>query len=83
MNLWDEDVYGASFSEWDANDDQQLTYQEFSRGSYDTWDDNDDDNLGRDEFESPFARTYQGWDRNDDNRLDQTEMDRGMDVVRR
>lgn len=66
------------FEDWDADNDNMLSQNEFGFGEtewFDTWDVNDDQMLNEDEY---YGGTYETWDTNDDSLLDEDEYYGGL-----
>lgn len=71
----------GTFDEWDANDDDKVSRDEFERGLadkeiFDNLDADDDDNLSRDEFDGWILMS---WDADQDNEITKKEFQRGTE----
>ncbi|MEX1081569.1 MAG: hypothetical protein WD382_03480 [Halofilum sp. (in: g-proteobacteria)] len=74
----------ATFQEWDADGDGQLSRDEFMRGArsaglFGMWDSHNDGRIDRNEFdEVGFGGDFAHWDTNTSAYLDPTEVYRGV-----
>ena len=84
LALGSTSVFADSFDSWDANDDDQVTTDEFygsvgDLGTYSDWDTNDDGLIGEDEWNSlGWDYDYDTWDADNNNYLDSGEFYDGV-----
>ncbi|MDX5442786.1 MAG: hypothetical protein LPJ89_03285 [Hymenobacteraceae bacterium] len=84
-NSWDANEFNTTFASnnryrgWDANQDNFLDENEYSRGFYDTWDVNNDNRLEENEWNIAVNdwglenEKWQDWDTSGDGILDENE----------